>query len=112
MLPSQLENSGSLSRIHLDQTQISGPLSNFSAWRATLKEVNFSGTALVGSVPFAWGNLSYLETIDLSKNLGLSGEIPSMLQSLPNLKFLDVSETKLSGTLPDLINNLPVSIGK
>ena len=47
------------------------------------------------------GKLSYLETLDLSGNPDLSGELPSDLMELENLRTLDIQNTGLCAPLDE-----------
>ena len=75
---------------------LTGPLPVLSS---ALTELRLSGTALTGTIPTAYGSLSRLTTLDLSRNPGLTGAMPP-LAGLPLLTRLDVSACSLSGALP------------
>ncbi|CAH8277623.1 unnamed protein product [Arabidopsis lyrata] len=54
-------------------------------------------------IPSGFGRLTYLESLDLSKN-GFIGEVPSSISNLSRLTNLDLSYNKLTGRIPSLHN--------
>ncbi|KAJ4718846.1 Receptor-like protein kinase [Melia azedarach] len=66
--------------------------------------LNISGLNLAGTIPFQLGNLSSLQTLDLSQNR-LSGTIPSCIVSIRTLRVLNLFDNQLSGSFP-LLNNV------
>ena len=60
---------------------------------------------LTGTIPNSIGNLSKLNTLDLSNNQ-LNGLIPTTLFYLSNLNYLYLFKNQLSGSIPDNIGNL------
>ena len=67
-------------------------------------ELDLSGNGLSGDVEEITeeiGKLSYLETLDLSRNPGLSGELPTDLMKLENLRTLDIQNTGLCAPLDE-----------
>ncbi|WVZ95194.1 hypothetical protein U9M48_040990 [Paspalum notatum var. saurae] len=59
------------------------------------------------SIPYAIGQLSELEWLDLSLN-DFSGSIPSSIGNLTQLKMLDLSFNSLTGEIPSSIFSLPI----
>ena len=63
--------------------------------------VVLNDAGLTGSIPWSFGKLSSLRTLDLRDN-ELLGNIPSSLTSLHELQTLDLRDNQLVGSLPDL----------
>nr|ACN59379.1 leucine-rich repeat receptor-like protein kinase [Arabidopsis thaliana] len=71
-----------------------------------LIHIDLSSNRLVGPIPTTLSNLSSsLESLHLFSNL-LSGDIPSQLGSLVNLKSLKLGDNELNGTIPETFGNL------
>ena len=66
--------------------------------------LDLSGNNLRGTLPPDLGTLTMLETLDLSNNR-LSRTIPN-LSALDSLTSLDLSDNQLSGTIPDWLGSL------
>lgn len=67
-------------------------------------ELDLSGNGLSGEIEEITeeiGELSYLETLDLSGNPELSGELPSGLMELEKLETLDIRDTSLCAPLEE-----------
>ena len=61
---------------------------------------------LSGEIPSELGSLSNLRDISLNGNQ-LRGEIPPELGGLPNLEWLDLGRNELSGEIPPELGGLP-----
>lgn len=64
----------------------------------------FTNNNLTGAIPSSLGNLTDLNTLDLSRN-NLTN-IPSSLGNLTNLTSLNLSENKLTGSIPSSLGSL------
>lgn len=70
-------------------------------WRVT--KLNLTGQGLGGPISSSLGNLTFLETLVLSKN-NLIGPIP-LLNKLQHLKTLILGGNSLQGVIPDALTN-------
>ncbi|PPR83031.1 hypothetical protein GOBAR_AA37686 [Gossypium barbadense] len=70
-----------------------------------LLSIVLSGNSLEGPIPDYFGNTSFLEVLDLSRN-HLNSSIPNSLYSLNRLQFLSLSSNQLQGTISSAIGNL------
>ncbi|KAH9686544.1 Receptor-like protein 43 [Citrus sinensis] len=87
--------------IDLSDNRFTGklPSKSFLCWNA-MKIVNASeNNNLQGHIPSCLGNLTNLESLDLSNNK-FSGRIPQQLVQLTFLEFFNVSDNYLTGLIP------------
>ncbi|TVU05206.1 hypothetical protein EJB05_48360, partial [Eragrostis curvula] len=54
-------------------------------------------------IPYAYGDLPMLQTIQLDTIPGLYGPIPSSFAKLSHLELLDITSTSITGPLPDFL---------
>lgn len=67
--------------------------------------INISRMSLNGTIPSHLGNLSLLQSLDLSHN-GFTGDIPGALGRLRQLRELYLSANALTGTIPHQLGDL------
>ncbi|XP_021765118.1 receptor-like protein 12 [Chenopodium quinoa] len=97
--------------IHLDLSynlihgEILEPANISSCISYSLESLDLSFNNISGNLPSFLGQLTNLRQLDFSENK-LSGEIPDCLGQLTNLKDLDFSDNKLSGEIPDCLGQL------
>ncbi|KAJ8533058.1 hypothetical protein K7X08_015947 [Anisodus acutangulus] len=60
----------------------------------------------VGYISPAIGDLPYLQSLDFNNVRNLSGSIPSTITKLSKLTFLRISQTNISGPVPDFLSKL------
>jgi Leucine-rich repeat (LRR) protein len=60
---------------------------------------------LIGSLPEAIGNLTYLTTLNLNSN-NLFNSIPRSIELIRNLSVLSLAGNRLNGTIPSTVANL------
>eukprot|EP00980_Cylindrotheca_fusiformis_P005974 scaffold1276_cov99-Cylindrotheca_fusiformis.AAC.3 len=68
--------------------------------------IELKNNNLKGEIPSGIFLFRSLQELDLSENFDLTGRIPSELGALEELSSLALSETGLTGTIPDTLTNL------
>ncbi|KAI3942593.1 hypothetical protein MKX01_010488 [Papaver californicum] len=102
VLPSSLSGMVNLVGLYVQQNKLSGSLDglfpNNISWR--IEVLNLSMNFFDGNIPSSLENLLYLTYLDLHRNM-FTGEIPVELGALEQLLYFDISGNSLSGTIPD-----------
>ena len=96
----ECDGSGEVTSIDLGGNGVHGTLPSQLASLAQLKVLNIDESRLSGTLPAKVGSLSKLETILLASNPKLSGTLSASVSE--KLSVLDLSLTKLSGTISGL----------
>nr|GFC65684.1 hypothetical protein [Tanacetum cinerariifolium] len=104
-LKDSLENLKSLSVIRLDYNNLSAPIPNFFANLKNLTVMKLASCNLIGTFPEKVLQLQSLQTLDLALNNNLSGSLPDFPIN-GSLQSLVLSNTNLSGAIPESIGNL------
>jgi len=86
----------------LTTTPCTLPWTGVTCIGSNVTQINRNNQNLIGTIPDL-SALTSLRRFNLSINQ-LTGNIPSWLNSFPNLQYLDLSENKLTGAIPDLSN--------
>ncbi|KAM7265827.1 hypothetical protein ACFE04_003510 [Oxalis oulophora] len=87
-----------LKSLYLNDNRFSGPFPNSISDLHRLKVIVLSGNKLSGHIPVSLVNLNRLYTLYLQDNQ-FTGTLPPFNQT--SLRFLNVSNNKLSGQIPD-----------
>nr|GMD42371.1 probable leucine-rich repeat receptor-like protein kinase At5g49770 [Ipomoea batatas] len=69
--------------------------------------IKLSSMSLSGRLSGGIDGLSWLNTLDLSNNIGLKGTLPSSIGKLKKLRILMLVGCSFSGPIPDSIGSLP-----
>ncbi|XVE84700.1 hypothetical protein DITRI_Ditri17bG0034400 [Diplodiscus trichospermus] len=94
-----------LSKLMLDRNPISYLPPNFLENSSSLVFLSLSNCNLTGRFPMEVFLLPKMQTIDISENLNLMGQLPEFSVN-NNLQVLSLYETNFSGKLPNSIGNL------
>ncbi|PPR97310.1 hypothetical protein GOBAR_AA23364 [Gossypium barbadense] len=82
-----------------------------------LVSIDLRSCSLEGTIPDYFGNISFLEVLDLSLN-HLNSSIPNSLYSLNHLRFLDLSYNEIEQDISEILQEnllsgqIPLSIGE
>ncbi|KAK3444977.1 hypothetical protein EUGRSUZ_A00585, partial [Eucalyptus grandis] len=102
---SSLVNLHHLSFIQLNGNNLSSTVPEFLARLPNLTTLHMSYCGLYGELPHKIFQLQTLQTLDLSLNQLLQGTLPDFPED-SSLETLVLSDTNISGRLPDSIGNL------
>ena len=92
-------SNGRVTRLELQENQLSGPIPAELANLTNLTHLGFGWNQLSGSIPTELGNLANLTHLGLAGNQ-LSGSIPPELGNLANLRDLILWGNRLTGPIP------------
>ncbi|KAI5071353.1 hypothetical protein GOP47_0013604 [Adiantum capillus-veneris] len=99
-IPKELGQLPKLLHLLLDNNKLSGELPPELSNLSTLVILQLDNNNFDGSIPSSYSKLTELSKLSL-RNCKLSGPIPN-LSAIPSLAYLDLSQNRLSGTLPSL----------
>ena len=92
-IPDELGSLVNLERLYLGGNELTGPIPDELGSLVNLERLYLGGNELTGPIPDELGNLVNLERLYLSYNWGLSGPLPSGLETAP-LEALDIFVTR------------------
>ena len=92
-IPGELGSLVNLGSLDLGGNELTGPVPAALGNLVNLRELSLWGNELTGPIPDELGNLVNLERLGLSYNWGLSGPLPSGLETAP-LEELDIFVTR------------------
>ena len=93
-VPAALGSLVNLGSLGLWGNDLTGPIPAALGSLASLRSLDLGGNDLTGPIPAALGNLVNLERLGLSYNWGLSGPLPSGLETAARLGELDIFVTR------------------
>lgn len=103
-IPSALFEMQSLSVFKINNSGLSGTIPSSAGNLATITYLNLSNNGITGGIPSSIQNLP-LETLAVNDNPNLfdsvGGSIPDFLMGISTLQELNLSNTGLSGAIPD-----------
>ena len=92
-IPGELESLVNLGLLDLGGNDLTGPIPDELGNLVNLERLGLGGNDLTGPIPAELGNLVNLERLGLSYNWGLSGPLPSGLETAP-IEALDIFVTR------------------
>ncbi|KAK1425603.1 hypothetical protein QVD17_20957 [Tagetes erecta] len=106
LIPSGISNLKNLTLLDLSNNKICGELNFANQEMSSLEELILSNNPISGDLmSFNWQYVYKLMVLDLS-NTGLTGVVPESISSLKNLRFLGLNDNKLSGNLSPKLADL------
>ncbi|XP_047043862.1 receptor-like protein EIX1 [Lolium rigidum] len=96
-----------LEELDLSYNSLNIPATSGWFWDVTsLKSLSLMSCGLSGIFPDELGNLTLLETFDISFN-NIKGMIPGTMQNMCDLRSLDLSGNNIGGDITNLIDKIP-----
>lgn len=108
-IPSSIGDFDSLKILDLSANQIGGNIPSTIGDLARIQLLGLYNNDLTGEIPSSIGQLQHLMELTIAYNPLTSGGIPS-LNAATNLQFLWLDACNRSGSLKQLLNNLPLSV--
>lgn len=101
LLPQDEATMARLNRLDFHKTRLQGTISNETiSWAMNMTEINFSeGGSLSGEIPTSLELLDNLRMLNLQGN-AFSGGLPKVIASLPSLQHLSLRENDFTGEIP------------
>ncbi|XP_078439794.1 uncharacterized protein LOC144710020 [Wolffia australiana] len=94
-----------LTRVYLNNNQLSGKIPAAFGGLAALVDLDLAHNSLTGEIPPELGNLTRLEYLSLAEN-ALEGSIPPQLGNISTLQILYIFATNVSGEVPAELGKL------
>ena len=110
LLPVSLRNLINLTELDVSGNQLGGNRLGRSPLFVLLGGNPFDGGLLSGQIPSSIGRLTNLKRLDLGDNL-FTGRIPAELGHLAELRYLELDENNLGGQIPESLGDLGNLIG-
>ncbi len=99
-IPAELGNLPSLNLLFLYGNQLSGPIPPALANATNIDELRLDDNALTGEIPISiWQQLTKMNNFNLANN-DLSGQIPSEISNMSELRRLNLTGNNFAGPLP------------
>ncbi len=106
-IPPELGNLAKLQALHLNHNDLTGAIPAWLGKFSGLFSIYLGDNALTGSIPPSLGNLAKLIYLDLSNNSLDPYDFPAWIMNLDKLRMLNLSGTRLYGTIPSELFDLP-----
>ncbi|KAJ3405845.1 hypothetical protein HDU80_000677 [Chytriomyces hyalinus] len=105
-IPDSFGNLINLEALDVSNTSLTGPIPASFRNLVNLVELHLGSNKLSGKVPDMFGEMSKLKRLLLGRN-HLEGRIPGSISQCMQLELLDCRDNRVSGSLIDLIFQLP-----
>ncbi|MEX0686172.1 MAG: T9SS type A sorting domain-containing protein [Balneolales bacterium] len=102
-IPDWIADLPSLEIVTFNDVAWTGSLPESFGDASDMRRIYITGSEIEGNIPEVWQNLTRMEIIDLSNNSNMElGEIPDwMAQNWTELEHVDLSNTGVTGEIPD-----------
>jgi hypothetical protein len=98
-----------LFHLNLQHNHLTGVIPEYASDK--LKQLVLSNNLLEGSIPPSLCNISHLQTVIVSNNVGITGTLPTCLEDSTELQSIQIRDTSLIEPIPGMLCGPEVETG-